>query len=193
MKSPAVAQNGLDLLIVFNHSRLWQFTTHNVVGQVGQQLQIRHFSQQIKGEQQVVGKPISMGFQQHREIHLLGQSLPALDQLYGLRQAARTDVGLQREMVAIVARSNVEHRAQILHGTREGLALNLQTMGFRRPVKTFGRLWQPKMVRNTVKTGSGYFLQLCVHGQIAQPPMILHRPQRLKHHKFAHIIPLVPV
>ncbi|MNP55108.1 hypothetical protein D3C76_1497230 [compost metagenome] len=48
----------------------------------------------IEGEQQVAGEAITVGFQQDRKVHLLGQTLPAFDQFNGLRQRTRPDVCL---------------------------------------------------------------------------------------------------
>ena len=81
--------------------------------------------QQVQGEEQVIGQTIAVGFQQHREVRLLGQPLPAFDQLYSLRQGAGPHVGLQCQVVAAVTRSDVECRCQVIHGTREYLAFDL--------------------------------------------------------------------
>ncbi|MOA30981.1 hypothetical protein D3C78_1521100 [compost metagenome] len=64
------------------------------MGQVSQQLEVWHLREQIEGEQQVTGETIAVGFHQDRKVHLLGQTLPALDQFNGLRQRTRPDVCL---------------------------------------------------------------------------------------------------
>jgi len=62
------------------------------------------------------------------KVHLLGQTLPAFDQLDCLRQRARPDVGLQREVVAAVAGGDINRRRQIIHRAREQLTFDLQAL-----------------------------------------------------------------
>ena len=74
----------MDLFVVLGGGLLWQFAAHDIMGQVGQQFEIGHFLENVEGEQQVIGEAITVGFQQNGKVHLLGQTLPAFDQLDSL-------------------------------------------------------------------------------------------------------------
>ncbi|GBH10077.1 DNA polymerase III [Pseudomonas syringae pv. actinidiae] len=119
VKTPTMAQDAMNVLVVLGSRRLGQLPAHHVVGQISQQFEVRHLRQHVEGKQQITGETVTVSFQQNRKVHLLGQTLPALDQRNRLGQRSRTYICLQSQVMTTVAACNFKRPVQIGHSLWE--------------------------------------------------------------------------
>ncbi len=94
--------------------------------EVDREAQIRQGVQQIEGEQQIIGDAVAMRLEIHIDAGLAAKARPTVEQAHRLRNAARPDIGLQREVVAAEAGREFQRRLEIVDRLGEDLPLDLQ-------------------------------------------------------------------
>ena len=113
----------VDVAVVLLVDRPGEFAADEEVRQVGEEFQVREALQKVEDEEQVGGHPVAVGLDIDREVDLLGEPPPALDQRDAVVELPRADVGLDVEMVEAELGRVLERRLEVVDRLREALAL----------------------------------------------------------------------
>jgi hypothetical protein len=116
----------MHIRVVFVGHGQREFTSHEIVRDVPEQLQIRPGIEQIEREMQVGRHAVPMCFDIHREVHLLGEPRPSIDQLERVIESTRPYIRLQVDVMHTELGGYFKDRLQVIYRTRKTLSFCLQ-------------------------------------------------------------------